>query len=215
MIFFISFTQAYFWIWIGLFSTSTSFISNSPESGEHACHVPCLHVQLVVVVCQLEHPELAVLELLPRLQDVRQPPESWHLKKAQFEMEICVIFVILDLVWYQLILSILPDVNKSVSLLVLELLDACNHFVVKTVSICSPKKINMVNSCTSIQHTESLIWSSEKTKLQKYFTIALRIGISGITHHIQCEGEDSTCTQRLSSSQELEQDPCLLVTAKK
>ena len=133
-------------------------------------------------------------------------------------MEICVIFVILDLVWYQLILSILPDVNKSVSLLVLELLDACNHFVVNTVSICSPKKINMVNSCTSIQHTESLIWSSEKTKLQKYFTIALRIGISGITHNIQYEEEHSTCKQRLrfslSSSQELEQDPCLLVTAK-
>ena len=46
------------------------FISTAPESGEHAGHVPSLHVQLVVVVGQLEDPELAVLELLPRLEDV-------------------------------------------------------------------------------------------------------------------------------------------------
>ena len=44
----------------------------SPESRKHAGHVPGLHVDLIVVVGQLEHPELAVLELLPGLKDVRQ-----------------------------------------------------------------------------------------------------------------------------------------------
>ena len=41
-----------------------------PESGEHAGHIPGLHVELVVVVSEGEHPELAVLELLPGLEDV-------------------------------------------------------------------------------------------------------------------------------------------------
>ena len=41
---------------------------------------------------------------------------------------------------------ILPDVDEAVSLLFLELLDACNHFVVQPVSIRSPSKsIKMVN----------------------------------------------------------------------
>ena len=33
-----------------------------------------------------------------------------------------------------------PDVNEAASLLFLELLDACNHLVVQTVSIRSPSK---------------------------------------------------------------------------
>ena len=40
---------------------------------------------------------------------------------------------------HKLTLLLLPNVNESVSLLCLELLDACNHFVVKTVSIRSPE----------------------------------------------------------------------------
>ena len=35
-------------------------------------------------------------------------------------------------------LSSSPDINEAVSLLLLELLDACNHFVVQPVSICPP-----------------------------------------------------------------------------
>merc|ERR1719220_1903330 len=86
----------------------------SPESRKHAGHVPGLHVDLVVVVGQLEHPELAVLELLPGLKDVRQ---------EQGEPAIVVQP---------------PDVDKAVSLLGLELLDTCDPLVVKTVSVSSP-----------------------------------------------------------------------------
>ena len=85
-----------FWTKKKLFSWPAfkEFISTAPESGEHAGHVPSLHVQLVVVVCQLEHPQLAVLELLPRLEDVRQqqgqpsvvvkPPETLTSQGRQF-----------------------------------------------------------------------------------------------------------------------------------
>jgi len=86
-----------------------------PESRKHAGHVPGLHVDLIVVVGQLEHPELAVLELLPGLKDVRQ---------EQGEPAIVVQP---------------PDVDKAVSLLGLELLDTRDHLVVKTVAVSSPE----------------------------------------------------------------------------
>ena len=104
----------------------------------------------------------------------------------------------------------LPDVNEAVSFLLLELLDACNHFVVQPVSVRSSKRS---------------IWSIPAHKLTKHGVIIViftenhvNTGISAITRSVQCEGRYSTCKQQLrfslSSSQELERDPYLLVTAK-
>ena len=102
----------------------------SPESRKHARHVPGLHVDLVVVVGQLEHPELAVLELLPGLKDVRQ---------QQGEPAIVVQPPEQTIVWWKTEAGVLPDVDKAVSLLGLELLDTCDHLVVKTVAVSSPE----------------------------------------------------------------------------
>ena len=102
----------------------------SPESGKHAGHVPGLHVDLIVVVGQLEHPELAVLELLPGLKDVRQ---------QQGEPAIVVQPPEQTIVWWKMEAGVLPDVDKAVSLLGLELLDTCDHLVVKTVAVSSPE----------------------------------------------------------------------------
>ena len=102
----------------------------SPESRKHARHVPGLHVDLIVVVGQLEHPELAVLELLPCLKDVRQ---------QQGEPAIVVQPPEQTIVWLKMEAGVLPDVDKAVSLLGLELLDTCDHLVVKTVAVSSPE----------------------------------------------------------------------------
>ena len=83
------------------------------------------------MVGQLEHPELAVLELLPGLKDVRQ---------EQGEPAIIVQPPEQTIVWLKMVeAGVLPDVDKAVSLLGLELLDTCDHLVVKTVSVSSPK----------------------------------------------------------------------------
>ena len=82
------------------------------------------------MVGQLEHPELAVLELLPGLQDVRQ---------QQGEPAIVVQPPEQTIVWLKTEAGVLPDVDKAVSLLGLELLDTCDHLVVKTVAVSSPE----------------------------------------------------------------------------
>ena len=83
------------------------------------------------MVGQLEHPELAVLELLPGLKDVRQ---------QQGEPAIVVQPPEQTIVWLKMVeAGVLPDVDKAVSLLGLELLDTCDHLVVKTVAVSSPE----------------------------------------------------------------------------
>ena len=114
-----------------------------------------------------------------------------------------------------------PDVNEAASLLFLELLDACNHLVVQTVSIRSPSKsIRIVNFCFS-QHMESPQISSEKmTCFVKVLFISPKNRKTCYIRALYTRpiGGHSTCKQlsrfSSSSSQELEQDPCLLVTAK-
>ena len=111
-------------------------------------------------------------------------------------------------------LSSSPDINEAVSLLLLELLDTCNHFVVQPVSIRSPD-----NQTHKVLHKLATYGVTKIIFRGKVLIQCLQIGIQALADQcIQYEGRHPTCKQQSRSSwfssQELEQDPCLLVTAK-
>ena len=77
-----------------------------------------------------------------------------------------------------------PDVNEAVSLLFLELLDACNHFVVQTVSIRSPSKSIKILIFSLHNNMESPQITSEKmTCFVKVLFHWPEIGKHDISYH--------------------------------
>ena len=86
----------------------------NPELGEHAGQVPCLHVQLTGLVGEGEHSQLAVLELFPCLDDVRDEKRETSVVVEP------------------------PHVNGSRPLLLLELLDLVSGLGVQHLAVGPP-----------------------------------------------------------------------------